>query len=85
MKGMGAQVKKTVMSRNDFLPQMSDSAPIRGADRKDRKPWAEREHSISGPSVTGSRDSLDAFSGLEMPPSILTFTPWTKPFIRNVC
>lgn len=43
MKGMGAQVKKTVMRRNDFLPQMSDSAPIRGADRNDRKPWAEGE------------------------------------------
>lgn len=40
MKGMGAQVKKTVMRRKDFLPQMSDSAPIRGADRNDRKPFA---------------------------------------------
>lgn len=39
MKGMGAQVKKTVMRRKDFLPQMSDSAPIRGADRNDRRPW----------------------------------------------
>lgn len=38
MKGMGAQVKKTVMRRKDFLPQMSDRAPIRGADRNDRKP-----------------------------------------------
>lgn len=38
MKGMGAQVKKTVMRRKDFLPQISDSAPIRGADRNDRKP-----------------------------------------------
>lgn len=38
MKGMGAQVKNTVMRRKDFLPQMSDRAPIRGADRNDRKP-----------------------------------------------
>lgn len=38
MKGMGAQVKKTVRRRKDFLPQMSDRAPIRGAERNDRKP-----------------------------------------------
>lgn len=38
MKGMGAQVKKTVTRRKDFLPQVSDSAPIRGADKNDRKP-----------------------------------------------
>lgn len=43
MKGMGAQVKKTVMRRKDFLPQMSDRAPIRGADRNDRKPWTHTE------------------------------------------
>lgn len=41
MKGMGAQVKKTVMRRKDFLPQMSERAPIRGADRNDRKPCKE--------------------------------------------
>ena len=36
--GMGAQVKKTERRRNDFLPQASERAPIRGADRKERKP-----------------------------------------------
>ena len=35
---MGAQVKKTVMNKNVFLPQMSESAPIRGAERKERMP-----------------------------------------------
>lgn len=43
MKGMGAQVKKTVRRRKDFLPQISDSAPISGADRNDRKPWKNTE------------------------------------------
>ena len=37
-RGMGAQVKKTVMNKKVFLPQMSDSAPIRGAERKERMP-----------------------------------------------
>lgn len=83
MKGMGAQVKKTVMSRNDFLPQMSDRAPIRGADRNDRKPWAGREHSISGPS--GHRKPWLSGCFLRLGDATLTFTPWTRPFIRNVC
>ena len=38
MKGMGAHVKKTVRRRKDFLPQISDRAPISGAERNDRKP-----------------------------------------------
>ena len=37
--GMGRHVKNTVSSRNDFLPQTSDNAPIRGALRNDRRPW----------------------------------------------
>ena len=38
MKGMGAQVKKTVTSRKNLRPQMSERAPTRGAERKERKP-----------------------------------------------
>ena len=40
--GMGAQVKKTVRRRKDFLPQASDSAPISGAHRKDKMPCSGR-------------------------------------------
>ena len=36
--GMGAHVKKTAKMRKDFLPQASERAPIRGADRKERIP-----------------------------------------------
>ena len=39
---MGAQVKKTVRRRKDFLPHASDSAPISGAHRKDRMPCSGR-------------------------------------------
>ena len=35
---MGAQVKKTVINRKVFLPQMSERAPMRGAERNDRMP-----------------------------------------------
>jgi len=35
---MGAHVKKTVMSRKNFLPQTSDNAPISGADRNEKMP-----------------------------------------------
>ena len=35
---MGRQVKRAVMSRNNFLPQTSDKEPIRGAERKLRNP-----------------------------------------------
>jgi len=38
MKGMGTQVKKAVMRRNIFRPQISERAPMRGAERKLRKP-----------------------------------------------
>jgi hypothetical protein len=38
ISGMGTQVKKTVMRRKNFLPQTSDSAPIRGALRNDKMP-----------------------------------------------
>lgn len=38
MKGIGTQVKKAVMRRNSFLPQISERAPMRGAERKLRKP-----------------------------------------------
>lgn len=43
-RGIGAQVKKTVMSRKNFLPQTSDRAPISGALRKDNKPCQQQEH-----------------------------------------
>ena len=36
--GMGAHVKKTARMRKDFLPQASERAPMRGADRKERIP-----------------------------------------------
>ena len=38
INGIGAQVKKTVMSKNGFLPQISDKAPTKGAQRKLKKP-----------------------------------------------
>ena len=37
-RGIGAQVKKTVINKKVFLPQMSESAPMRGADRKESMP-----------------------------------------------
>ncbi len=39
--GIGAQVKTTERSRKYFLPQASDSAPSRGADKNDRMPYRE--------------------------------------------
>ena len=36
---MGAQVKKTVINKKVFLPQMSERAPIKGAERNDRIPF----------------------------------------------
>ena len=36
--GIGAHVKKTARMRKDFLPQASDNAPMRGAERNDRIP-----------------------------------------------
>ena len=36
--GIGAHVKKTARIRKDFLPQASESAPIRGAERNDSIP-----------------------------------------------
>ncbi|RNA03794.1 hypothetical protein BpHYR1_006033 [Brachionus plicatilis] len=38
INGIGKQVKKTVISRNTFRPQMSDRAPISGALRNDKIP-----------------------------------------------
>ena len=38
MRGMGAQVKKTVTRRKNLRPQMSERAPISGAERKERRP-----------------------------------------------
>ena len=38
MRGIGTQVKNTVMRRKNFLPQTSESAPISGALRNDRMP-----------------------------------------------
>ena len=36
--GIGTHVKKTVTSRKNFLPQMSERAPTSGAARNDRMP-----------------------------------------------
>ena len=38
IRGIGAQVKNTVMSKNGFLPQISDKAPTKGAHKKLKKP-----------------------------------------------
>lgn len=38
IRGIGAQVKKTVTKRKDRLPHTSDNAPIRGADMNDSRP-----------------------------------------------
>ena len=35
---MGMHVKKTESRRKDFLPQVSERAPMRGAERKERMP-----------------------------------------------
>lgn len=43
ISGMGAHVKKTVSSKKDLRPQTSDNAPIRGALRKDNRPWEDRQ------------------------------------------
>ena len=36
---MGAQVKNTDSRRKDFLPHVSERAPMRGAERKERIPY----------------------------------------------
>lgn len=56
IRGMGAQVKNTVKRRNDFLPQTSERAPMRGALRKDSRPWKTREkqHGVPGAATTHS-------------------------------
>lgn len=41
---MGAHVKKTVSSKKDLRPQTSDNAPIRGALRKDNRPWEDKDN-----------------------------------------
>lgn len=38
IRGIGKQVKKTVMSKNNFLPHTSDRAPTSGALRNDKIP-----------------------------------------------
>ena len=42
MSGIGAQVKNTVIKRNNFLPQMSLKAPIKGAERNESRPCKEK-------------------------------------------
>ena len=37
--GMGIHVKKTVTRRKDLRPHTSERAPIKGALRKDKRPW----------------------------------------------
>lgn len=41
-QGIGIQVKKTVSRRNDRRPHVSESAPISGALRNDKKPLTPR-------------------------------------------
>lgn len=57
ISGMGAHVKKTVSSKKDLRPQTSDNAPIRGALRKDKRPWkiteTEREREKRGMGQSG--------------------------------
>jgi len=38
IRGMGAQVKNTVIRRKNLRPHTSDSAPINGALRNDNRP-----------------------------------------------
>jgi hypothetical protein len=38
IRGIGAHVKATVISRKNFRPHTSESAPISGAERKDKIP-----------------------------------------------
>lgn len=38
ISGIGAHVKNTVMSKKNFLPHMSERAPMRGALRNDKMP-----------------------------------------------
>lgn len=38
IKGIGIQVKNTVNNKNNFRPQTSDKAPIKGALKNDRIP-----------------------------------------------
>lgn len=45
---MGAHVKKTVSSRKDLRPQTSDRAPMRGALRKDSRPWEDGRRGENG-------------------------------------
>lgn len=38
MRGIGAQVKNTVINKKNFRPHKSDKAPINGALRNDKMP-----------------------------------------------
>lgn len=38
ISGIGAQVKNTVTNKKNLRPQISDRAPINGADKKERIP-----------------------------------------------
>lgn len=57
-RGMGAQVKKTVMSRKNFRPQTSESAPISGALKKDNKPCKEKEENETMQTVNKSKSKF---------------------------
>jgi hypothetical protein len=52
IRGIGAQVKETVMRRKGFLPNVSDSAPTNGALRKDNKPCINKKIFISDSAPT---------------------------------
>lgn len=49
IRGIGAQVKKTVTNRKVRLPHTSDNAPIRGADMNDSRPLIGRGDQINNP------------------------------------
>ena len=43
---MGIHVKKTVTRRKDLRPHTSDRAPIKGALRKDKRPWKKKRQQL---------------------------------------
>ena len=43
---MGIHVKKTVTRRKDLRPHTSDRAPIKGALRKDKRPWKKKDNNL---------------------------------------
>lgn len=84
-RGIGAQVKKTVRRRNDFLPHTSDNAPMRGALRKERIPWRIEAELGWHWYTQETKAVMCSFMWIGIHCHIVTLTPWIKPFIKNVC